>query len=97
MSKEVGKREVVKQIAERTHIPQKEVRLIVDTLIEVIVDNLKQGNSVNITGFGKFKLVERQARKVREPQSKKEIVIPARIVPTFKISKKLVDEVKIEK
>jgi len=50
---------------------------------------LKNGDSVNISGFGSFKVVKRNARKGRNPRTGKEIKIPARRVVKFTPGKAL--------
>ena len=48
-----------------------------DSLFALLADTLKKGGSVAISGFGSFKVVQRAARKGRNPQTGKEIQIPA--------------------
>ena len=55
---------------------------------------LKKGEKITLTGFGTFSVVKRGKRKGRNPQSGKEIVIPARKVVRFKAGKALRDAVK---
>ena len=46
-------------------------------LFAVLADTLKKGDAVSISGFGGFKVVQRKARKGRNPRTGKEIQIPA--------------------
>ena len=55
---------------------------------------LKDGNKVDITGFGKFEVKTRAAREGINPQTKEKIEIPASKIPGFKASKSLKDEVR---
>jgi len=48
-----------------------------DSLFDIIKAALKNGDAVSISGFGSFKLVQRKARKGRNPRTGKEIQIPA--------------------
>jgi DNA-binding protein HU-beta len=48
-----------------------------DGLFSLIQAALKKGDAVSITDFGSFKVVERKARKGRNPRTRQEIAIPA--------------------
>ena len=54
---------------------------------------LKNGEAVSIAGFGSFKVLERKARKGRNPRTGKEIKIPARKVVKFTAGKALKESV----
>ncbi len=63
--------------------------------LEVVIANMttamKKGEKVTITGFGTFRVMDRAAQKGRNPQTGKEITIPARKVVKFRPAKKLAD------
>lgn len=73
---------------------KKEAQAAVDCMIKSITDALSANDSVTLVGFGTFKTAERKARKGRNPQTGKEINIPARNVPKFVPGKALKDAVK---
>ena len=54
-------------------------------------DALKEGDKVQLVGFGSFEVRKRAARKGRNPQTKEEIKIPASKAPVFKAGKALKD------
>jgi len=60
-------------------------------LIASVEDTLKAGEKVVLVGFGTFEVRSRAARKGRNPQTKKEITIPASKAPVFKAGKGLKD------
>ena len=62
---------------------------IVDSLFEVIKENLAGGEDVLITGFGKFQVKFKWARSGRNPQTGEKIILRSRRIVTFKPSKKL--------
>jgi DNA-binding protein HU-beta len=62
-------------------------------LIGSVEDALKGGDKVVLVGFGTFEVRKRAARKGRNPQTKKEITIPASKAPVFKAGKVLKDKV----
>ena len=59
-----------------------------------IQDAIKEGENVTLVGFGTFKTANRKARKGRNPQTGKEINIPARTVPKFIPGKALKDAIR---
>jgi integration host factor subunit alpha len=61
----------------------------VETLLDIIKSNLEQGEDILLSGFGKFSVKHKAARKGRNPQTGEEAVIEARRVVTFKPSGKL--------
>ena len=66
---------------------------IVDSLFDIIKDELIQSNDVMILGFGKWFVKKKSARNGRNPQSGKSMIIGARKVVTFKGSAKLRDKI----
>ena len=66
----------------------------VDCIFSNILGALKNRDTVQISGFGSFKVAQRQARKGRNPQTGAEIYIAARMVPKFVAGKALKDAVK---
>lgn len=73
---------------------KKDAQAAVDCMIEAVTEALSNNDSVTLVGFGTFKTAERKARKGRNPQTGKEIDIPARNVPKFVPGKALKDAVK---
>ena len=56
-----------------------------DSLVPLVIDDaLKGGDKVSLVGFGTLSINERAARKGRNPQTKKEMMIPAKKVVKFK-------------
>lgn len=64
----------------------------VEILIEIIKRTLEQGEDVMISGFGKFSVREKAARKGRNPATGEEMMLRARRVVTFRYSGKLRDK-----
>ncbi len=73
---------------------KKEAQIAVDCILSSIKDSLTNKEVVQIAGFGSFKVVKREARKGRNPQTGAEIDIPARTVPKFVAGKSLKAAVK---
>ena len=66
----------------------------VDCIMKIITQTLANKESVKLVGLGKFKAVNRKERKGRNPQTGKEIIIPARNAAKFVPGKALRDAVK---
>lgn len=75
-------------------LTKKDATKAVDAIFETISEALKEGDKVQIIGFGNFEVRERSARKGRNPQTGEEIEIAASKVPAFKPGKALKDVVK---
>ncbi len=71
-----------------------EAQKAVDCVLSSIKESLTNKETVQISGFGSFKVVKREARKGRNPQTGAEIDIPARTVPKFVPGQALKDVVK---
>jgi DNA-binding protein HU-beta len=89
----VNKTELIAKVAEKTQMTKKDATQSVEAVLEAITEALKNGEKVQLIGFGNFEVRERAARKGRNPQTGKEITIPASKVPAFKPGKALKDEV----
>jgi integration host factor subunit alpha len=91
------KKEIVMKINEEIGIPKKDCVRIVESLFDIIKDDLDKWNPVMISGFGKWTVKAKKARKGRNPKTGKEMTIDARKVVTFKPSAVLRDELNSRK
>jgi integration host factor subunit alpha len=85
--------DITESIREKFGIPKKDCVRIVDSLFDIIKDDLDKRNPVMISGFGKWTVKAKKARKGRNPQSGADLTIAARRVVTFKPSNVLRDAV----
>lgn len=83
------KPELVKSVAQKAGIKQKEAESAVDAFIVAIVEAAKKGDEVKISGFGSFVVVERAPRQGKNPQTGEPIEIPARKAVVFRAGKGL--------
>jgi DNA-binding protein HU-beta len=90
----MNKTELIAQVAELSELTKKDANKAVDAVFNSISEALKQGDKVQIIGFGNFETRERAARKGRNPQTGEEIDIAASKVPAFKAGKALKDGIK---
>jgi len=65
----------------------------VETLLEVAKKTLEEGEDVLISGFGKFCVKEKDARRGRNPQTGDDLTLESRRVVTFKCSRALKDKI----
>jgi len=89
----ISKADLVKELAEKTGMGQKDTKALVDGLFESVTSHLKGGDKVQLTGFGTFEVRERSARTGVKPGTSERIEIPASRVPAFKAGKSLKDEI----
>ena len=82
-----SKTELIDLVAAQTELPKSETAKTVNALLDVIKDQLAQGEKVALVGFGTFEVRERAARKGRNPQTGAEIEIAAAKAPAFKAGK----------
>jgi DNA-binding protein HU-beta len=85
----MNKTELISRVAERTKTTKKDAARFVDAVLDAISDALRDGDRVQIIGFGNFEVRARSARKGRNPRTGEEIDIPASKVPAFKPGKQL--------
>lgn len=89
----MNKTDLVGRVAGKADMTKKDVEKVVNALFATIEDALKDGDKVQLIGFGTFEVRERQARRGRNPQTGEEIEIPATRIPAFKAGKALKDSV----
>jgi DNA-binding protein HU-beta len=85
LTKEVvmKKGELIAEFAKRTEVSAAAANGAVNTLIAIITERLKKGDTVGITGFGTFSVAKRAARKGRNPATGEAIKIAASKTPKF--------------
>ena len=85
----ITKADIVERVYEKVGFSKKEASDVVESIFEVLKQNLEQGKKVKISGFGNFVVNQKRPRKGRNPQTGEEIVISGRRVLTFKASQVL--------
>jgi DNA-binding protein HU-beta len=90
----MNKTELVQEIADKANASKSEAQKFFDAFTNVVESELKKGNQVQITGFGKFYVQKRDARQGINPQTKQRINIPASKVPKFTAGNALKDSIK---
>ena len=89
----MNKTELVAAISEQTELTKKDSEKALKALIDVVTEELKKGEKVQLVGFGTFEVSERAARTGKNPQTGKANNIPSCKAPKFKAGKALKDAV----
>ena len=83
------KTDLINSVATKTGLSKKDADAAVGAFLEAINESLKSGETVTLIGFGTLSVVKRAARTGRNPQTGKEIKIPASKTVKFKAGKGL--------
>ncbi|MDR0806893.1 MAG: DNA-binding protein HU-alpha [Enterobacteriaceae bacterium] len=89
----MNKAQLIDVIADKAGITKAQAKLALESTVGAITESLKDGDPVQLVGFGTFKVNHRQARTGRNPQTGAEIKIAAANVPAFVSGKALKDAV----
>ena len=87
----MNKTEFIAAVAEKAEISKKDSEKALKAFVDVVTEQLKAGDKVQLVGFGTFEVSERAAREGRNPQTGKEMTIAASKAPKFKAGKALKD------
>ena len=87
----MNKAELVAAIAEKTELSKKDSEKALKASIDVVTEELKKGEKVQLVGFGTFETSKRAAREGRNPQTGETMKIAASVAPKFKPGKALKD------
>ena len=89
----MNKTELVNAMAEKAEISKKDSEAALKAFTDVVAEELKKGEKIQLVGFGTFEVAERAARTGRNPQTGAEMTIPASKAPKFKAGKALKDAI----
>ncbi len=89
----MNKTELVAAIAAKSELSKKDAEKALKAFTDVVTEELKAGNKIQLVGFGTFEVAKREAREGRNPQTGEPMPIPASLSPKFKAGKALKDEI----
>lgn len=89
----MNKTELVAAVAEQADISKKDAEKVLKAFVDVVTEEMKKGEKVQLVGFGTFEVSERAAREGRNPQTGKTMKIEACKAPKFKAGKALKDAI----
>ena len=82
------KSDLIERIAaENPHLYQRDVDILVNTILDTITAALARGDRVELRDFGVFAARTREARTGRNPRNGTEVPVSEKVVPTFKTSR----------
>src|SRR4030095_9352342 len=79
--------DIAAKIANATGLSKVETETVVEGFILCVIEALKENESIEIRGFGTFKVKERNPRTARNPKTGAKVDLGKRYVPMFKVSK----------
>ena len=89
----MNKAELVAAMADKTELSKKDAEAALKAFTDVVAEELKKGEKIQLVGFGTFEVSERAAREGRNPQTGETMKIEASKSPKFKAGKALKDMV----
>ena len=89
------KHDIVQQMQDQLGFQKNHSIELTETLLEIIKSSLESGDDVLVSGFGKFCVCEKKARRGRNPATGEDAILPARRVVTFKCSGKLREKINV--
>ena len=87
------KAELAERVVDRVHLTKRQTEAIVGILLACITEALREGDKVELRGFGSFRARSRNARQGRNPKTGDAIQVPCKKVPFFKAGKELRERV----
>ena len=91
---DMTKIELVREIAAKTGLENKDVMVIVESLMETIKTSMSEGEEVFLRGFGSFIIKHRADKTARNISKNTTVIIPAHDIPAFRPAKEFMDQVK---
>ena len=88
----MNKATLIAKIAERTGLNKKQAEAAANAFTDTILEALKEGDKVQLIGFGTFEVKERAARVGHKPGTGETIEIAAKKTPVFRAGKGFKDE-----
>ncbi|HUK12983.1 MAG TPA: HU family DNA-binding protein [Thermoanaerobaculaceae bacterium] len=83
------KAEIIKVLADQVGLTRREAAEVLSVVLDGVVDAIREGEKVELRGFGSFRTRKRQARAGRNPRTGAQVQVPPKVVPYFKPGKQL--------
>ena len=87
------KSELAARVADRLHLTKRQTEAVVNIVLTCITEALREGDKVELRGFGSFRARSRNAREARNPRTGDAVRVASRRVPFFKAGKDLREKV----
>ncbi len=80
-------------ISRETKLPLREASAVTNTILDLMIDTLAKGDSIELRGFGSFIVKEYKSYQGRNPKTGQKIEVPPKKLPFFKVGKELKERV----
>jgi integration host factor subunit alpha len=80
------KEKIIDSIYNQVGLSKNQSRRVVESMLEIIKQALEKGENILVSGFGKFVVKDKAARRGRNPQTKKDLKLRARRIVAFRTS-----------
>ena len=83
------KADIIKVLADQVGLTRREAAAVLSVVLDGVVEAIREGEKVELRGFGSFRTRKRQARSGRNPRTGAQGNVPPKVVPYFKPGKQL--------
>ncbi len=83
------KAEIIKVLADQVGLTRREAAEVLSVVLDGVIQAIREGEKVELRGFGSFRTRKRQARAGRNPRTGAQVQVPPKVVPYFKPGKQL--------
>jgi integration host factor subunit beta len=83
------KSDLIEEVARRTGITRSRAELVVNCVFDSFAESLKEGNGIEVRGFGSFSIREYGAYQGRNPRNNEPVTVAPKKLPFFKVGKEL--------
>ncbi len=83
------KADIIRVLADQVGLTRREAAAVLGIVLDGVVDAIREGEKVELRGFGSFRTRKRQARAGRTPRTGAQVEVPPKVVPYFKPGKQL--------
>jgi DNA-binding protein HU-beta len=91
----INKQELVDIVTDQTRLPRRDIEVVINNFLELLISKLSVDQEINLSGFGKFEVRERKGRRGVNPRNpNQEIQVPSVRVAKFRPGKTLKEAVK---
>jgi integration host factor subunit beta len=89
----VTKSDLIEQLSERLKLPKGKAEFVVNTIFDAMEHSLRQGERIEIRGFGSFEVREYKSYEGRNPRTGEPVHVRPKRLPFFKVGKELKERV----
>lgn len=85
----LNRQDIIDQLVEKHKYTRIAATSVVDDFTDIIIDNMADGNTVTIYGFGSFSVLEKKPSMCTNPRTGEPCFVPAKCVPRFRPGKRM--------